>query len=188
MNGGLETLKLLYLALGPGIALAVYIYYADKWEPEPKALVIKSFILGGLACFPSYFFEDAFLEILGWEGIVGSGAYSPWWHIAVYAFFGVALAEELCKFLFLKAFIYDSREFSEPYDGIVYGGMVGCGFATVENLFYVLPLGQETGIIRMFTAVPGHVFEGMILGYFMGCAKFSPVPEKGLAKGPSWNL
>ena len=183
MNGEMETFRLLYLAVGPGIALAIYIYYADKWEPEPKALVVKSFILGGLACFPSYFFEDAFLEILGWEGIAGSGAYSPWWHIAVYAFFGVALAEELCKFLFLKAFIYDSRKFSEPFDGIVYGGMVGCGFATVENLFYVLPLGQETGILRMFTAVPGHVFEGMILGYFMGCAKFSPVPEKGLAKG-----
>lgn len=183
MDGGMEIFRLLYLAVGPGIAFAVYIYYADKWEPEPKALVIQSFILGGLACFPSYYFEDTFLKVVGWEGITGSGDYSPWWHVVVYSFFGVALAEELCKFLFLKAFIYDHREFSEPFDGIVYGGLVGCGFATVENLFYVLPLGQETGIIRMFTAVPGHVFEGMILGYFMGRAKFSPVPEKELAKG-----
>ena len=183
MSGGMETLRLLYLALGPGIALAVYIYYSDKWEPEPKALVIKSFILGGLACFPSYYFEGAFLEISGWDGITSSRDYSPWWHIAVYAFFGVALAEELCKFLFLKAFICDNQEFSEPFDGIVYGGMVGCGFATVENLFYVLPLGQEVGIIRMFTAVPGHVFEGMILGYFMGRAKFSLASEKDLMKG-----
>lgn len=183
MSGGMETIRLLYLALGPGIALAVYIYYSDKWEPEPKALVIKSFLLGGLACFPSYFFEDAVLEFLGWEGIIGSEDYSPWWHIPVYAFFGVALAEELCKFLFLKAFIYDSREFSEPFDGIVYGGMVGCGFATVENLFYVLPLGQEVGIVRMFTAVPSHVFEGMILGYFMGQSKFSLASENDLMKG-----
>jgi len=183
MNGGIETFKLLYLALAPGIALAVYIYYSDKWELEPKALVIQSFLLGGLACFPSYYFEDTFLEILGWEDITGSRDYSPWWHKVVYAFFGVALAEELCKFLFLKAFIYDSREFSEPFDGIIYGGMVGCGFATVENLFYVLPLGQETGIIRMITAVPGHVFEGMVFGYFMGRAKFSLVSNYDLMKG-----
>ena len=183
MSGGMETFRLLYLALGPGIALAVYIYYSDKWEPEPKALVIRSFLLGGLACFPSYFFEGAFLEVLGWEGIAGTGDYSPWWHTAVYAFFGVALAEELCKFLFLKAFICDNQEFSEPFDGIVYGGMVGCGFATVENLFYVFSLGQETGIIRMFTAVPSHAFEGMILGYFMGRAKFSLVSENDLMKG-----
>jgi RsiW-degrading membrane proteinase PrsW (M82 family) len=183
MSGGMETIRLLYLALGPGIALAVYIYYSDKWEPEPKALVVKSFLLGGLACFPSYFFEDTFLKVLGWEGITGSGDYSPWWHTVVYAFFGVALAEELCKFLFLKAFIYDNREFSEPFDGIIYGGMVGCGFATVENLLYVLPLGQEVGILRMFTAVPSHAFEGMILGYFMGRAKFSLVSEDDLMKG-----
>ncbi len=183
MSGGFETLSLLYLALAPGIALAVYIYYSDKWEPEPKALVIQSFLLGGLACFPSYFYEDAFLKFLDWEGVVVSRDYSPWWHKAVYAFFGVALAEEFCKFLFLKAFIYDKRDFSEPFDGIVYGGIVGCGFATVENLFYVLPLGQETGIIRILTALPGHAFEGMILGYFMGRAKFSPAPEKELVKG-----
>jgi len=179
----METFRLLYLSLGPGIALAVYVYYADKWEPEPKALVIQSFLLGGMACFPTYFYEDTFLKLLGWEGVVDSRDYSPWWHTVVYAFFGVALAEELCKFLFLKAFVYDSREFNEPFDGIVYGGMVGCGFATVENLFYVLPLGQETGIIRMLTAVPGHAFEGMILGYFFGHAKFSPEPEKELVKG-----
>jgi RsiW-degrading membrane proteinase PrsW (M82 family) len=185
MAGNMETFRLLYLALGPGIALAVYIYYADKWEPEPKALVIQSFLLGGMACFPTYFYEDTFLKLLGWEGVVSSRDYSPWWHTVVYAFFGVALAEELCKFLFLKAFVYDNREFNEPFDGIVYGGLVGCGFATVENLFYVLSMGHETGIIRMVTAVPGHAFEGMILGYFLGHAKFSPVPEKELAKGLS---
>ena len=33
MNGGMETLKLIYLAVGPGIALAVYIYYSDRQEP-----------------------------------------------------------------------------------------------------------------------------------------------------------
>jgi RsiW-degrading membrane proteinase PrsW (M82 family) len=183
MVENMETFRLLYLALGPGIALAVYIYYSDKWEPEPKALVIQSFLLGGMACFPSFFYEDIFLKLLGWEEIFIPEDHAPWWHTAVYAFFGVALAEELCKFLFLKAFVYDNREFSEPFDGIVYGGLVGCGFATVENLFYVLPLGQETGIIRMLTAVPGHAFEGMILGYFFGRAKFSPAPEKELAKG-----
>ncbi len=32
MNGGMETLKLIYLAVGPGIALAVYIYYSDRQE------------------------------------------------------------------------------------------------------------------------------------------------------------
>ncbi len=183
MSGGVETFSLLYLALGPGIALAVYIYYSDKWEPEPKALVVKCFFLGGLACFPTSYFEGVFETFFGLEEIFGENSEPLWGATVFYAFFGVALVEEGCKFLFLKGFIYDSREFNEPFDGIVYGGVVGCGFATVENLFYVLPLGQEVGILRMLTAVPGHAFEGIILGYFLGKAKFSLEPEKEFLKG-----
>ncbi|MDH5764266.1 MAG: PrsW family glutamic-type intramembrane protease [Nitrospinota bacterium] len=183
MSGGFEIFSLLYLAVGPGIALAVYLYYSDKWEPEPKASVIKGFLLGGLACFPTSYFEGVFERFFELEKIFIESPDPMWGAKIFYAFIGVALVEEACKFLFLKAFIYDSRDFSEPFDGIVYGGIVGCGFATVENLFYVLPLGQETGVLRMLTAVPGHAFEGIILGYFMGKAKFSVEPEKEFLKG-----
>jgi len=179
----METFKLLYIALGPGIAIAIYIYYSDKWEPEPKAMVIKAFLLGGLACFPTNYIEGVSEIVFGLEGIFNGNSSAVWWQKVLYAFIGVALVEELCKFLFLKGFIYDNREFSEPFDGIVYGGIVGCGFATVENLFYVFPLGEEVGMFRLFTAVPGHAFEGMLLGYFMGRAKFSFEPEKELGKG-----
>jgi len=185
MNSGSEIFSLLYVALGPGIALAVYIYYSDKWEPEPKALVVKSFLLGGLACFPTSYFEGLFEKLFGLENIFMESPDPMWGAKIFYAFIGVALVEEGCKFLFLKGFICDNREFSEPFDGIVYGGAVGCGFATVENLFYVLPMGQEVGIIRMLTAVPGHAFEGIILGYFLGKAKFSMEPEKETLKGLS---
>ncbi len=179
----METLKLIYLAAGPGIAVAVYIYYSDKWEPEPKKMVVKAFLLGGLACFPTSFVENVFGKVFGLEGVFNGGSSPIWWHKVFYAFIVVALVEELCKFLFLKGFIYDDREFSEPFDGIVYGGILGCGFATVENLFYVFRLGQEAGMYRLFTAVPGHAFEGIILGYFMGRAKFSFEPEKELSRG-----
>ena len=183
MVDGMETLKLLYLGIGPGIAIAVYIYYSDKWEPEPKTLVIQSFIFGGLAVFPSIFFEGVFETLLGLRGILDDGAQFSWWQKTLYAFVGVALVEELCKFLFLKGFIYDNREFNEPFDGIVYGGMVGCGFATLENILYVFELGYEVGILRLLTAVPSHAFEGMVLGYFVGRAKFCPWPEKYFAQG-----
>jgi len=179
----METFRLLYIAAGPGIAIAVYIYYADKWEPEPKFMVVKAFLLGGLACFPTSYLEGVFETFFGLEGIFEEKLDIPWWQKSLYAFFGVALIEELCKFLFIKGFIYEDREFSEPFDGIIYGGMVGCGFATVENLFYVFTFGHETGMFRLFTAVPGHAFEGIILGYFMGKAKFGFEPEKELAKG-----
>jgi RsiW-degrading membrane proteinase PrsW (M82 family) len=183
MSEGMETLRLLYIAMGPGIAIAVFIYYSDKWEKEPKKLVLKSFFLGGLAVFPTYYFEGMVEEVLGMRALVDEHSPLFWPKTIFYAFFGVALAEELCKFLFLKAFVCDDQEFSEPFDGIVYGGMVGCGFATVENIMYVLPHGQEVGILRMITAVPGHAFFGVILGYFMGRAKFSVNRARHLLHG-----
>ena len=150
----METFRLLYIALAPGIAIAVYIYYADKWEPEPKYLAVTSFVLGGLACFPAGYFESASQSVFGLEGILADHSKYSFWQNAFFAFFCVALVEELCKFFFLKSIVYDHREFNEPFDGIVYGCMVGCGFATVENLFYVIPGGFEVGILRMYTAVP----------------------------------
>jgi len=179
----METLTLIYLAAGPGIAVAVYIYYSDKWEPEPKGTVVKAFLLGGLACFPTSYIEGVFEKVFSLQNIFSGGSSTIGWQQVFYAFIGVALVEELCKFIFLKGFIYDDREFSEPFDGIVFGGILGCGFATVENLFYVFRLGQEAGMLRLFTAVPGHAFLGIILGYFMGRAKFSFEPEKELWKG-----
>jgi RsiW-degrading membrane proteinase PrsW (M82 family) len=173
MSEGLEALKLLYLAIGPGIAIAVFIYYSDKWDKEPKALVLKSFFLGCLAVFPTHYFEGVAQEVLGIQTLTDSSSPLFWPKTICYAFLGVALAEEFCKFLFLKAFICDEREFDEPFDGIVYGGMIGCGFATVENVMYVLQEGQAAGILRLITAVPGHAFFGIILGYFIGRAKFS---------------
>ncbi|MBT5471772.1 MAG: PrsW family intramembrane metalloprotease, partial [Nitrospina sp.] len=170
---GMETLRLLYIAMGPGIGIAVFIYYSNKLDREPGKLVLKSFFLGGLAVLPTYYFEGVAEQVLGMQDLQDESSPLFWPKTILYAFVGVALAEELCKFLFLKAFVFDEREFNEPFDGIIYGGMIGCGFATVENIMYVLPHGQEVGILRMLTAVPGHAFFGIILGYFMGRAKFS---------------
>ena len=50
--------------------------------------------------------------------------------------------------------------------------MVSMGFATVENIFYVASHGFTVAILRMFTAVPLHAVTGVMMGYFMGLAKF----------------
>ncbi len=175
----MEFLHLLYLAVGPGIALAIYLYYSDKWEPEPRWMVVKSFLLGGFAVFPSGYIEDTLRVAFDLDR---SGLAFGWDDI-VYAFLVVALVEELCKVLILKAFIYEDRQFNEPFDGLVYGGIMGCGFATFENIIYVFSYGHSVGILRMITAVPGHAFLGMILGYFIGTAKFSPNARRIFAGG-----
>ena len=82
--------------------------------------------------------------------------------------------------------MYNKEEFNEPMDGIVYAVMISLGFATVENIGYVLNHpGQEMNIaiMRMFTAIPLHAVCGVILGYYVGLAKFSEKSRPLLYKG-----
>jgi len=50
--------------------------------------------------------------------------------------------------------------------------MVSMGFATAENIFYVIAGGLSTGFLRMFSAVPAHAAFAIIMGYYIGLAKF----------------
>ena len=65
------------------------------------------------------------------------------------------------------------KAFDEPLDGIIYAVMVSMGFATLENIIYVLSHGFQTAIMRMFLSVPAHACFGVIMGYYVGMAKFS---------------
>ena len=52
------------------------------------------------------------------------------------------------------------------------------GFATLENVMYVMNYaeagkGLEVGIQRMFLSVPAHASFAVVMGYFMGKAKFN---------------
>jgi RsiW-degrading membrane proteinase PrsW (M82 family) len=138
--------------------------------------LIISFLLGIVAIFPALLIENS-LSHLGsavfFQTIQGVG---------IKAFFLVALVEELCKFVMLRFYAYKRPEFDEPFDGIVYAVMVGMGFATLENIFYVSQYGVTTGIIRMFMAIPAHATFAIILGYFMGKARFSLDKEKHLMR------
>ena len=63
-------------------------------------------------------------------------------------------------------------------DGIVYSVMVSMGFATLENVMYVLNFAQQgqglqVGIQRMFLSVPAHASFAVVMGYFVGKAKIN---------------
>jgi RsiW-degrading membrane proteinase PrsW (M82 family) len=77
------------------------------------------------------------------------------------------------KFLVLRKIFFRKPDFNEPYDGIMYSVVISMGFAGAENLLYVLNNGVEVGVLRMFTAVPAHAGFAILMGYFVGKAKFS---------------
>jgi protease PrsW len=84
------------------------------------------------------------------------------------------LIEEAVKFFVVFRFLYPKKDFNEPFDGITYAVMASMGFATLENIAYTVDYGAATGVLRMFTAVPAHAAFGVIMGYYLGLAKFNP--------------
>lgn len=163
-------LTLLALALAPGTAIALYIYLKDHHEREPLSLLLVSFLYGGLSTIVTLFISypvNSFL-LTKEDDVVSQ---------FVNAFFKVALVEELSKFLFVRFILYRNKNFNEPFDGIVYALMVSMGFATLENVVYVYQFGFVTGVTRMFTAVPAHAVFGILMGYYLGRAKFISTHE-----------
>lgn len=162
---------LLAIALAPGITIMVYIYWRDKSDREPFKHLLISFLLGVLSAVIAVFIEVP-LDRLG-VNIWGFGSALS---MVFKGFIVAAIVEELCKFAMLRLYAYPKKAFNEPLDGIVYGVTVAMGFATIENVGYVLQdpdNGMATGILRMFLAVPGHACWGAVAGYFLGKSKFS---------------
>jgi protease PrsW len=154
------------LAIAPGIAISLYIFFKDEYNREPRRHIFISFLLGVLSALPAIVLQYILLPV---ENILlPVGVFS----IAIKAFVIVALTEEWCKYMMVRYYAYRQPEFDEPFDGIVYGVMVSMGFATIENVAYVMQYGYHTAIVRMFISVPAHACFGVLMGYHMGTAKF----------------
>ena len=158
---------LILLALLPGLAICFLIFRMDKYEKEKSLPLIISFVIGMAITIPVMFIEEsaANLNFRNPDGF---------WTTIYIAFIAVALVEEAFKFGGLMAFPYHRPFFNEPMDGIIYSVMIGMGFATLENVLYADRFGLETALVRAFTAVPAHAAFAVILGYFVGLAKFDP--------------
>lgn len=159
---------LLALAIAPGFAICIFIYLKDKHRREPLGVLLVSFILGMLSIIPALILELVLGR--GMDDTQNASTLS----VAMYAYGVVAFSEEGSKFLVLRFFAYTRKAFDDPFDGIVYAVMVGMGFATLENIGYVMAHGIGTGITRMLLSVPAHATFAVLMGYHVGLAKFDP--------------
>ena len=167
-------LPIVLLTLAPSIAICIYIYWQDKFDKEPKRLLVASFFLGVLSVVPTLIFS-----FIGHSLGFNHESNDLLWSV-VSCIIGIGLVEEYSKFMFVRFYGYNKPAFNEPFDGITYSVMVAMGFATFENILYVSSGGMGTAVGRMFTAVPAHASFGIIAGYFLGLQKSKNIPYYGL--------
>lgn len=167
---------LLLLAVLPVILILYFVYNKDK-DKEPLLLLLSFFFKGIGSCF----LVLAISEILG--------AFLPFMNkeltsmsfieILLYSFVGVALVEEVCKWIMVYTNGYNHKEFDEIYDILVYSIFVSLGFAFFENILYVFGSGKlSIAILRAVSAVPGHACDAVFMGYYLSLAKQCKVLKK----------
>jgi len=154
---------LLALSIAPGLAICFYIFHKDIYNRESKITLLISFVLGMLAIIPAFYIESFLIPFFG-NSILATAAV---------AYGVVAFIEEIVKFLVVRYYCYTRKLFDEPLDGIIYTVTVSMGFATIENIGYVMQHGYSVAFARMFLAIPAHAAFGVMMGYFIGKAKFN---------------
>ena len=171
---------LLLSLLAAAVPVALYvglIYWADRYEKEPWWLLSAAFLWGAipaaiLALIFNTVLSAPFYLLLdsGPAELVSGGLIAP-------------IIEETAKalILFLILFLW-RHELDSPLDGLIYGAMVGMGFAMVENVLYYVTAFEEGGqavwngtvVMRGVVFGLSHALYTSLTGLGIAAARLSP--------------
>lgn len=158
------------LAVIPGIVLLIYIWKKDSVENEPMQLLLKLFMWGAATVVSAFILENIGFFLVGLVLPTDSMVY-----LAIENFLLVALVEEGGKYVIFKWKAWNNREFDHTFDAIVYCVAISLGFATLENVGYLIGETIDLAIMRGLFAVPGHMIDAIFMGYYLGIAKYYSV-------------
>lgn len=160
------NLRLFIIAIIPAIIIMLGIYLSDRHDKEPIKLLFFTYVLGALAVIPSIVVEEILIRFNIFPGIFGA---------FFNAFIVAGLTEEYFKRLVVLKYPYKTKYFNEKLDGIVYCVFASMGFATVENIIYVVYRYTNNpfiGLYRGIFSVPAHGIFGITMGYYLSLARF----------------
>ena len=137
----------------------------DNLHPEPRSLIIGSFIGGIIVVIFAIFLEKFISDITN----EGSLRYILW-----------ATIEELVKFIAVAVIALRSKSMDEPIDAMIYCITVALGFAAIENVFFILTqlnLGDITKTIvtsnmRFIGATLVHIISSASIGLMIGLSYY----------------
>ena len=117
----------------PMFLYSAFVYWVDRYEKEPKALLGAAFFWGVVIAAGGAFIINTMFGI-GIYIFTNSEAAADFGTTSIVA----PIVEEILKGLAVGVvFLMFRKEFDSVLDGIIYGGIVGLGFAATENTLYI---------------------------------------------------
>lgn len=156
------------LALVPFAGVWLAVRAIDRWEPEPKALLAFAVAWGAIASVAIALGVDFALQVAvgGTDDVFSAVVQAP-------------VVEEVAKGLgIFLLYAAARRAFDGPVDGVVYGALVGAGFAFTENILYFAQSWVEGGaaevsstfFLRAILSPFAHVMFTSLIGFAFGLA------------------
>ncbi|MCC7360392.1 MAG: PrsW family intramembrane metalloprotease [Anaerolineales bacterium] len=180
LGGSVLVLTGLLLAIVPAALWLVFFYQQDRLEPEPVGNVARMFVVGlALASAIGLPLTDQLFAVQDW---LYTDPLTTW----LASIFVTGAVEAFIIFATVRYFIFDSPEFDERTDGVIYGTAAGLGYATALNLQFILANGGSalgSGEVFVAEVALAHAAIGGLLGYFLGRAKLEQDPIWWLPTG-----
>lgn len=180
LSGALLLLVGVVLALVPALLWLTFFYRQDRLEPEPVGHVARMFVIGlALASAIGIPLTDQVFRVSDW--LYRSPLTQAIGSIAL-----IGAIQAFIVYATVRYFIFDSPEFDERTDGVVYATAAGLGYATALNLQFILSNGGAalgTGEVFVAEVALAQAAFGGLLGYFLGRAKLEREPSWWLAAG-----
>jgi len=156
----------------------------DKKNPEPKLMILATFIAGGLSVFAAFYLERETAGSIDSVSLENARiSFTPFWdglkaaYPLIALFLGWGLIEEFVKYLAATIAAFTNKNFNEPVDGMIYMITAALGFAAVENSLFLLKVIREgsggynfliTGNLRFLGANLLHIFCSAVIGAIIG--------------------
>lgn len=164
------------IALGLVPSLVWFSFYLkNDSHPEPKYLLIQTFLMGIIISPVVLIVQIGFVYI-------GAGifqAYAEVVQASTYYYIWAAFAEEFLKFLAIWILVIRNPAFDEPVDAMIYMIAAGLGFAAIENilvLFRTMDIGVYQALsvwsLRFVGSTLLHTLASAIVGYFLAMSWF----------------
>jgi RsiW-degrading membrane proteinase PrsW (M82 family) len=167
----------LLLAVVPLCIVLFGIWLVDRWEPEPRLVLVFAFFWGaGVSIGAALLFDFAVQTV---QSVFGGGKSEL--SDILGAVVQAPIVEEGAKgFGVLLVLWIFRKHFDGPVDGVVYAATVAAGFAFVENIQYfsVQVVDQAYGgaslagvfLVRAVMAPFGHIIYTACTGFALGLA------------------
>jgi len=163
-----------FLALIPLVVVAFGVLWIDRWEPEPRGLLVFGFLWGAVMSVAISLLVDVGVQLTSAAAGVDAAALDVLGTVVQ-----APVVEESAKGLgVLIVFLVARKYFDGPVDGIVYAAAIAGGFAFTENILYFSQSMAYSGLLSADVALTfflrgvmspfAHVMFTAMTGLFIG--------------------